>query len=104
MSSRGLANYVRDGLLKDSSGREITLSGTAGAMDYVTISNMGLPIGSGAMESAIRRVVNLRLKGASLYWLRDTAEAMLMLRSYYKAGRWNMMKNLAFSVQLQNAA
>lgn len=73
-------------------------------MDYVTISNMGLPIGSGAMESAIRRVVNLRLKGASLYWLRDTAEAMLMLRSYYKAGRWNMMKNLAFSVQLQNAA
>ena len=73
-------------------------------MDYGSISTMGLPIGSGAMESAIRRVVNLRLKGASIYWLCETAEAMLMLRSYYKAGRWNILKNLACSVQLQGAS
>lgn len=69
-------------------------------MLYSTISGLGLPIGSGAMESAIRRVVNLRLKGASIYWLRETAEAMLLLRSYYKSGRWNMLKKLTFSVQL----
>jgi hypothetical protein len=47
------------------------------------------------MESAIRRVVNLRLKGPGIYWCHQTAEAMLMLRSYFKSGRWNMLKNLA---------
>jgi hypothetical protein len=50
------------------------------------------------MESGIRRVVNLRMKGACLYWLEKTAEAMLMLRSYYKAGRWNLLTNLSFSL------
>lgn len=73
-------------------------------MSYDTISSMGLPIGSGAMESSIRRVVNLRLKGASVYWHRETAEAMLLLRSYYKAGRFDMLKNLTFSASATNFA
>lgn len=67
-------------------------------MCYQKISDLNLPIGSGAMESAIRRVVNLRLKGASIYWLEKTAEEMLMLRSYYKSGRWNLLKELSFSL------
>jgi hypothetical protein len=67
-------------------------------MCYQEISDHRLPIGSGAMESGIRRVVNLRLKGACLYWLEKTAEAMLMLRSYYKAGRWKLLNNLSFSL------
>ena len=66
-------------------------------MQYDVVASVGLPIGSGAMESAIRRVVNLRLKGASIYWLEDTAEAMLLLRSFYKSGRWNMLKKQTFS-------
>ncbi len=73
-----------------------------GRMKYAEIRQKGLPIGSGAMESAIRRVVNLKLKGASIYWLREHAEAMLLLRSYFKAGRWNMLKQLAFSPLLPN--
>jgi len=67
-------------------------------MNYQQIAALKLPLGSGAMESAIRRVVNLRLKGASIYWLEQNAEAMLMLRSYYKAGRWNLLKSLSFSL------
>ena len=67
-------------------------------MQYGEISELKFPIGSGAMESAIRRVVNLRMKGAGIYWLEKTAEAMLMLRSYYKAGRWNLLKKLSFSL------
>lgn len=67
-------------------------------MHYAQISSMGLPIGSGAMESAIRRVVNLRLKGASIYWLEETAEAMLLLRSFYKSGRWTMLNKHAYSI------
>ena len=69
-------------------------------MNYKEVCELKLPIGSGAVESAIRRVINLRLKGASIYWLEEMAEAMLMLRSYYKAGRWNTLKLFAFSVSL----
>lgn len=66
-------------------------------MKYDLNNELGLPIGSGGIESAVRRVVNLRLKGPSIYWKRENAEAMLFLRSYYKAGRWNILKNMAFS-------
>ncbi|MCI5158660.1 MAG: hypothetical protein D3906_09535 [Candidatus Electrothrix sp. AUS1_2] len=68
-------------------------------MFYADVANEGLPIGSGLVESAIRRVVNLRLKGASLFWLKETAEAMLYLRAHYKAGRWNMLREHIFSLK-----
>ena len=66
-------------------------------MAYARLMALKLPIGSGAIESAVRRVVNLRLKGPSLFWCRASAEAILLLRSYYKAGRWNMLKRMATS-------
>ena len=47
------------------------------------------------MESAIRRVINLRLKGPGIFWHEETAEAMLMIRSYYKALRWSELAQLA---------
>ena len=68
-------------------------------MLYSDVAEEGLPIGSGSVESAIRRVVNLRLKGASLFWLKETAEAMLYLRAHYKAGRWNMLRGHVFSLK-----
>jgi hypothetical protein len=66
-------------------------------MAYAKLMAMKLPIGSGAIESTVRRVVNLRLKGASIFWCRASAEAILLLRSYYKAGRWNLWKHMATS-------
>src|SRR5215211_5244689 len=66
-------------------------------MAYAKLIAMKLPIGSGAMESTVRRVVNLRLKGPSIFWCRASAEAILLLRSYYKAGRWNLLKHMATS-------
>jgi len=48
-----------------------------------------IPIGSGAVESAIRRVVNLRLKGAGMFWLEKNAEAFLHLRCQLKMRRWD---------------
>ena len=47
------------------------------------------PLGSGAIESTIRRVVNLRLKGAGMFWLEQNAEAFLHLRCQVKSGRWD---------------
>jgi hypothetical protein len=66
-------------------------------MAYQTVRALKLPIGSGAIESAIRRVVNLRLKGACIFWGKDNAEKILMLRAFYKAGRWNLLKQMANS-------
>jgi hypothetical protein len=66
-------------------------------MAYDKITALKLPIGSGAIESAIRRVVNLRLKGPCLFWCKGHAEELLMLRAYYKSGRWNSFKQMAHS-------
>ena len=67
-------------------------------MKYAWFKRRRLPIGSGAVESCIRRVVNLRMKGAAIFWLKENAEAFLHLRCQYKAGRWdetilNMLEN-----------
>ena len=64
-------------------------------LDFSTVKALNLPIGSGAIESSIRRVVNLRLKGPCTFWYRENAEKMIMLRSFYKAGRWNCLKQMA---------
>jgi len=66
-------------------------------MRYKEIKDKKLPIGSGGVESGIRRVINLRLKGPGIFWHEDMVDAMLLLRSYYKAGRWNMLENMAVS-------
>ena len=60
--------------------------------DYALMDELTLPKGSGAMESAIRRVVNLRIQGASIYWLEKNVEAILILRSFYKSNRWHCLR------------
>ena len=64
---------------------------------YTTMAGLGLPRGSGAVESAIRRVINLRIKGASIYWLPESVDAILLLRSFYKSGRWNCLQRMAMT-------
>jgi hypothetical protein len=64
----------------------------AGHMNYGEARRRKLPIGSGVIESTVRRVVNLRLKGASVYWKEPMAEAMLLLRCLYKARRWKSIE------------
>jgi hypothetical protein len=51
----------------------------------------GRPLGSGAVESAMRRVINLRLKGNGIYWREENAEGMLVLRAAAVTGRWEEM-------------
>jgi len=79
-------------------------NGGEGRMEYARMAALKLPIGSGAIESAIRRVVNLRLKGPSIYWPKTSAEAVLLLRSYYKAGRWNHLERQALTTPTGSAA
>jgi hypothetical protein len=63
--------------------------GEDGHLDYATYRRRGLPMGSGAIESAIRRVINLRLKGNSVFWDEDNAEGMLQIRGLALSGRWD---------------
>jgi hypothetical protein len=60
----------------------------AGHMDYKRLRRRGLPQGSGAIESAIRRVINLRLKGPGLMWEKANAEGALVLRAAAVSERW----------------
>ena len=60
----------------------------AGRLRYNCFRCRGVPLGSGAIESTIRRVINLRLKGTSLFWEEANAEAVLQLRAAVLSGRW----------------
>lgn len=62
--------------------------GEAGHLAYATFRRRKLPLGSGAIESAIRRVINLRMKGNSIFWKEDNAEGMLVLRGLVLSRRW----------------
>jgi hypothetical protein len=62
--------------------------GEAGHMDYRKFRRRRLPMGSGAIESAVRRVINLRMKGNSIFWKEENAEGMLTLRGSVLSGRW----------------
>jgi hypothetical protein len=62
--------------------------GEAGRLDYAKFRRRQLPVGSGAIESAIRRVINLRIKGNSIFWKEENAEGMLLLRGLVLSRRW----------------
>lgn len=57
-------------------------------MDYQNCRRRRLPMGSGAVESGIRRIINLRLKGNGIFWGIQNAEGLIHLRGHLLAGRW----------------
>jgi len=59
-----------------------------GRLAYRRFRVRKLPIGSGAVESLIRQVVNLRLKVAGKFWLLETAEAFLHACCQWAAQHW----------------
>lgn len=61
----------------------------AGRLSYPLFQYSKLPIGSGAIESTIRRVINLRMKGNGIYWREENAEAIFQLRAALLSGRWD---------------
>jgi len=62
----------------------------------------GRPLGSGAIESAIRRVINLRLKGNGICWREENVEAMLVLRAAALTGRWQEMMERTHAVMAED--
>jgi hypothetical protein len=66
----------------------LTRHTAAGRLRYNCFRCRGVPLGSGAIESTIRRVINLRLKGTSIFWTEENAEAVFQLRAAVVSGRW----------------
>jgi hypothetical protein len=60
----------------------------AGQMAYPDFVARGFPIGSGAVESANKLVVEARLKGAGMHWARHHVDPVLALREAICSGRW----------------
>jgi hypothetical protein len=86
-----------------TSGNYLLKHSAAGRMNYGAARRDKFPIGSGVIESTIRRVVNLRLKGASVYWKESMAQDMLLLRCLYKANRWQTIEKQGLTVKSQAA-
>jgi hypothetical protein len=67
--------------------------GEAGRLRYAHFRSLGIPLGSGAIESSIRRVINLRLKSNGMFWGEPQAETMLQVRAQVISNRWDQRLN-----------
>jgi len=65
------------------------LQGNLERMPYAELHREGLPIGSGAIEGAIRQLVRLRLDGPGMRWSPARAEHVLQLRCVVLNGQWD---------------
>ena len=89
----GIADLVRIKLLWKKKAPKEALKklneyfGNHSKFQYKTFRDNGLPTGSGTVESAIRRVINLRIKGSGLFWKREHAENIIFLRSLVLTGK-----------------
>ena len=59
-------------------------------MDYRRYRELGLPIGSGTVESACKNVVAARMKQSGMMWSLPGATGMLQLRASIKSRRFNI--------------
>ena len=64
------------------------ISNNTNNIDYAEYERKGYFIGSGAIESGNKIVLQDRLKRAGMRWNTDTAQAMLSLKSKAESNRW----------------
>ena len=62
-------------------------------MQYKQFEAQKLPVGSGIVESGIRRVINLRFKCPSAFWNLENLQPLYYLRAAFLSGRWNILMN-----------
>jgi Uncharacterised protein family (UPF0236) len=76
-------------------------------MDYPRFVARQFPIGSGAVESSCKCVVEARLKQAGMRWATAGSQAIASLRSLHRSGRWTafwQMQPHAQSVAVPSAS
>lgn len=63
-------------------------AGNAARMDYPRFVAQRLPIGSGAIESMCKSLIEEREKGAGMRWTGSGAQAVASLRALHRSGDW----------------
>jgi len=66
----------------------VYLSNNKERINYGKYQKMGLLIGSGAIESAQRDVIQKRVKLSGQRWTKKGVQQVVNLRVYKKSGRW----------------
>lgn len=67
--------------------------------NYEKLRDLNLPCGSGIIESAVRRVINLRFKSPSSFWIPKNVEQLMFFRGIALAKRWDIfINNLTISI------
>ena len=84
-----LSEFARGRRAKLINKKVAYLEGHIDHMDYARQRADQLPIGSGVVESAVRRNLNMRFKGASICWIEEHLKALLSLRTVSKTGHWD---------------
>jgi hypothetical protein len=57
-------------------------------LNYPLFRRLKIPLGSGVIASAVRRIVNLRLKGPGIIWEKENSQRVLHMRAQMKANAW----------------
>jgi hypothetical protein len=65
---------------------ELQTKSNAARMAYPTFQAWGLPIGSGAVESAAKHLVQLRMKRPGARWSEPGAQGVLNVRCHLRSG------------------
>ena len=68
-----------------------------GHIDYATYKELGLPLGSGMVESACKWLIQQRFKGVGMRWSEDGFNHLLHLRLAWVNGRMETLFGLALS-------
>ena len=95
----GIENYITNFFNSKRRGKKAALNKMKNyfehheRFDYKNLVAKEYPIGSGSIESAIRRVINMKLKGNGIFWLENNCEKMIYLRCQFLTGRWNILKD-----------
>ena len=72
----------------------VYLENNKNKIDYSTYEHNGWFVGSGAIESSNKTVVQLRLKQACMRWSVDGANYVIALRCMWKSDHWNKIEKI----------
>ena len=72
----------------------VYLENNKNKIDYSTYEHNGWFVGSGAIESSNKTVIQLRLKQAGMRWSVDGANYMIALRCMWESDHWNEIEKI----------
>lgn len=73
------------------------LTNNRNRMNYKELKQQGFNIGSGAIESGNKKVIQQRMKQSGMRWGIETGQTIASLRAKNASGRWNDVENLLCS-------